>query len=97
MSPRLEFRNHMLAASMNDRWETLSQIINGVRRKYGNGYAPIDARAMLQLLATDGIHQLRERQAGARGVEYRLFVRSEQIAQSTRRPKEFTLRGFARD
>jgi hypothetical protein len=96
MSPRLEFRNHMLAASMNGRWETLSQIISGVRRKYGNGYAPIDARAMIQLLATDGVHRLMERPAGARGTEYRLFVRTTQVKQPPRRQKDFVMRSYVR-
>jgi hypothetical protein len=88
VSPKLEFRNHLLHATMFGRWETLTRIIDEVHRKYGNRYARIDALAYLRQLGEDGVHRLAAR-AGAKETEFRLFVKSENVADTERyvRPK----------
>jgi hypothetical protein len=96
MSPKLEFRNHLLAAGMDGRWETIEQIINAVQKKYGNRYAHIDAHAILRQLASDGIHHLGTRVTkkyfGISKVEYRLFVKAENVADTERYARPRTVR-----
>jgi hypothetical protein len=88
MSPRLEFRNYLLAATMNDRWESFREIIRGVRKRYGNAYADIDARRYLMDLATDGVHLLKERpRAGSAEIEFRLHVKQTRVANIPDPPK----------
>jgi hypothetical protein len=86
--PKELLRNHLLAATMNRRWETLTEITRALRKETGASYLRADVARWILELSTDGVHRLRHRQrAGAGGncKEYRLYVNSEAIM-----PAEFS-------
>lgn len=82
-------KNHMTAATMNDRWETLTEIVSAMRKDYGLRLTRVDAISYLQELAKDGTRNLASRlRSGAGNVkEFRLYVR-EIAAMETSLPHQ---------
>jgi len=82
---RHTLRNHLLAATMADRWETLKEISAALRSKYGLVMLQFEVLTWLGELGKDGIHILahRERQ-GSSLKEYRLYVKVEKVGRENR-------------
>jgi uncharacterized protein YeeX (DUF496 family) len=87
-------KNHMTAATMNDRWETLTEIISAMRKDYGLRLSRVDAIAYLQELAKDGTRNLASRfRTGAGNVkEFRLYVREIAAMETSLPQQEYLLR-----
>jgi hypothetical protein len=77
-----QLRNHMLAATMHGRWETMTEILRALR-KDGVRCLRNDAWKLLVELSQDGVHDLQHRvRAGANHKEYRLYVKTEKIMET---------------
>jgi hypothetical protein len=76
-------KNHMTAATMNDGWETLAEIIAWMRRDCGLQLTRVDVITYLQELAKDGTCTLASRfREGADNVrEFRLNVKEIEAMQ----------------
>lgn len=88
-------RNHMLAATMHDRWETLTEIIRFMRADYGLVLTRLDAIGWLHELGKDGIHTLASRARGEKK-EFRLYVKSQTIpvpCDDYKSQKQYLLKG----
>lgn len=76
-------RDHMLAATMHNRWETLTEITGALRSEYGLRALPADVLTWLRELAKDGTHSLASRPRSRAGdypvKEYRLYVKPDAI------------------
>lgn len=77
-------RNHMIAATMHRRWETLAEILRAIRSD-GVHCVRRDAWTWLLELSKDGVHTLQHRvRAGAALKEYRLFVKENAVMKTRR-------------
>jgi hypothetical protein len=81
-------RNHLLAATMNKRWETLTEIVRALR-KDGTPCLRAEVWEIIRALSEDGIHMLAwQTREGSGEKEYRLHVNAEKVGrvpQSMRR------------
>jgi len=75
---------------MNNRWETLGEIVEAMRRNYGMKFTRIDAVTWLQELAKDGTRTLASRlRPGAGNVkEFRLYVKEIEAMSNTSLPHQ---------
>jgi hypothetical protein len=86
-SSQNSLRNHMLAATMADRWETLNEIAAVLRKQYGMIALRSEVQAWLGELAKDGIHTLAHRRRDGLALpvrEYRLYVNPGKIGTENR-------------
>lgn len=74
-------RNHLLAATMLGRWETLTEMKRAVCKETGASYLRMDVWRWLRELSIDGTHKLDYRhRPQTEYKEYRLRVRPDAIA-----------------
>ncbi len=70
-------RAFMLAANAANNWQTLEEIIRGLRKQYGLRVLQGEAMNILRELGKDGVHTLasRRRVDDQKVFEYRLYAR----------------------
>jgi hypothetical protein len=97
MEPKQMLRNHLLAATMRNRWETLTEMVRALTKETGARFSRADVATWLRQLAEDGVHRLAYQTRLPSGhMEYRLFVREEKVGrvpQSGRRAIPLPLKG----
>jgi len=81
---KLHLRNHLLAATMLDRWETFDEIIAALRKDYGLRATRLEVIEWMHEIVSDG-YRLGERPRGA-GLrtsgakkELRLYAKSDAV------------------
>lgn len=83
-------RNHLLAATMNGRWETQTEISRSIRKNTTLRFGITDLWKCMLELSRDGIHRLEFRlRDGCDHKEYRLYVREEAIEPPVKFIREF--------
>jgi len=78
-------RNHLLAATMRGRWETLTEIKRAIHKQDGMRFDRADIWTCLWELSIDGVHTLEFRQRDQSDhKEYRLRVKPDAIMTGPR-------------
>ena len=87
ITPKELVRNHLLAATMNGRWETLTEIKRALCRETNSKFQRSDVWNWVLELSRDGVHSLEFRHREGKTYdykEYRLRVKPEKIMETRR-------------
>lgn len=84
---KLHLRNHMLAATMLDRWETLGEILEALRKNYGLRATRLEAIEWMHELNREGYTLTDRMRAGSSGAkkELRLYANDSASASPSAR------------
>ena len=79
-NPKELLRNHLLAATMNGRWETLTEIKHAICKESGHRLLRSEVWKWVLELSRDGVHTLEFRpRAESKYKEFRLRVKPEKV------------------
>ena len=79
-NPKELLRNHLLAATMVGRWETLTEMKHAICKESGHRLLRSAVWTWVLELSHDGVHTLDfRRRADSRYKEYRLYVKPEKV------------------
>jgi len=78
---KLHLRNHLLAATMLDRWETFDEIIAALRKDYGLRATRLEVIEWMHELDREGYTLAERMRAGSSGAkkELRLYAKSDAV------------------